>query len=368
MHCPVCNSRSIIRKGSVERTFHALPVGLRPTLLRVKIPRVHCRKCNLTRQVKLLFAGPKKNYTYSLERYIGTLCTVMPISHISKLTGLSWDTVKSIHKTSLYKKYKNRDISQLRRIAIDEFYLGKRQKFITLVMDLDTGAIVHIGKSKSKKALKGFWKRLKRSKAKIEAVSTDMASGYIWEVSEKLPNAALVLDHFHLVKWFNDKLTKLRRELYKEAEKMEKDVLKGVRWLLLKNPENLKETKEKNERKQLEQALELNKPLATAYYMKERLRLLFKCKDRQAAANELKAWCEEAEVSGIKILKKAANRIRTWRNHILNWYEHKISSGKMEATNAKIRTLQKKAYGYRDKQYFKLRLFNLHNEKYALFG
>jgi transposase len=305
-----------------------------------------------------------------LERFAIDLCRIATISDAAELTGLSWDTVQDIHKRHLRRKYRSFKLKSVRHIAIDEVYLGKKRKFITLVLDLETGRIIHIGKGKGKDALKGCWGRLKRSKAKIQAVATDMASGYISAVLTHLPKADLVLDHFHLVKWFNDKLSLLRRQLYHEATQMEKTVLKGSRWLLLKAPENLKTHKDhkKDERARLQAALELNKPLAIAYYMKERLRLLFQCLDRDKAEAELTAWISEADSSGIRILKEAARKLLIWKPFILNWHKHRISTGKLEAINCKIGTLQRNAYGYRDEEYLKLRIYNLHNSTYALTG
>jgi len=254
----------------------------------VQIPRLQCKDCGAIKQPRLEFADPKKHYTRSLKRFVIDLCHIVSIQDVAELTGLSWDTVKEIHKTHLRRKYKSFNLKKVRHIAIDEVYLGKKRKYITLVLDLRTGRVIHIGKGKGKDALKGFWRRLKRSKAKIQAVATDMASGYIATVLEHLPEADLVLDHFHLVKWFNDKLSLLRRQLYHQATKMEKAVLKGSRWLLLKAPENLKahQDRKKDERVRLQAALELNQPLAIAYYMKERLRLLFQCIDRDRANTE----------------------------------------------------------------------------------
>ena len=336
----------------------------------VQIPRLQCKDCGAIKQPRLLFADPKKHYTRSLKRFVIDLCRIMSIKDAAQLTGLSWDTVKEIHKTHLRRKYKSFNLKKVRHIAIDEVYLGKKRKYITLVIDLRTGRVIHIGKGKGKDALKGFWRRLKRSKAKIEAVATDMASGFMAAVLEKLPKADLVLDHFHLVKWFNDKLSLLRRQLYREAAKMEKAVLKGSRWLLLKAPEHLKahSDQKKDERVRLQAALEINQPLAIAYYMKERLRLLFQCVDRDRASKELTAWIREAESSGIKILKDAARKLLVWKPFILNWQKHHISTGKLEAINCKIGTLQRNAYGYRDEEYLKLRILNLHKSTYALTG
>jgi transposase len=347
-----------------------LPVGHRKVELIVDIPRLCCKDCGSIRQAHLAFADPKKHYTRSLERFASDLCRVMSIQDVAELTGLGWDTVKEIHKRHLRRKYRSFNIKKVRHIAIDEVYLGKKRKFMTIVLDLGTGRVIHIGKGKGKDALKGLWKRLKRSKAKIQAVATDMASGYISATLEHLPKADLVLDHFHLVKWFNEKLSLLRRQLFREATEMHKAVLKGSRWLLLKAPENLKshQNPKKDERIRLQAALELNQPLAMAYYMKERLRLLFQCTDRDIAAMELKAWIQEASCSGIRILKDAARKLTVWKPFILNWHKHPISTGKLEAMNGKIGTLQRNARGYRDDEYLKLRIFNLHNSNYALIG
>ena len=117
--------------------------------------------------------------------------------------------------------------------------------------------------------MKPFWKRLRGSGAKIKAVATDMSQAYQEAVSKNLPKAIIVFDHFHVIKLFNEKLSNLRRQLFHEAEENQQKVLKGIRWLLLKNPENLDPTR--NEKRRLDTGLRLNKPLATAYYLKEDL-------------------------------------------------------------------------------------------------
>jgi transposase len=347
-----------------------LPVGNKKVELVIEIPRLSCNHCGAIKQPRLAFADPKKHYTRSLERFVVDLCRMATMQDVAALTGLSWDTVKEIHKKYLRRKTKSYNLKKVRHIAIDEVYLGKKRKFMTLVLDLRTGRVLHIGQGKGKEALAGFWVRLKRSKAKVEAAATDMASGYMAAVLEHLPDADLVLDHFHLVKWFNEKLSLLRRQLYRQAIQTEKAVLKGSRWLLLKAPENLKAHPDpkKDERVRLQAALEINQPLAAAYYMKERLRLLFQCLDRDRAEIELTAWIEEAQSSGIKILKDAAKKLLQWQPFILNWYNHRISTGKLEATNRKIGTLQRNACGYRDEEYLRLRIYNIHATTYALTG
>ena len=370
LKCGACQSRDVIRFGHKRRRFRLLPVGPRKVELVVSIPRLQCKRCGAIKQPRLAFSDPKKHYSRSLERFVIDLCHVASIQDVAALTGLSWDTVKGIHKQHLRRTYKSFSLKDVRYIAIDEIYLGKKRKYLTLVIDLASGRVLHVGHGKGKAALSGFWRRLKRSKAHIQAVATDMASGYMAAVLEHLPEADLVLDHFHLVKWFNEKLSTLRRQLYREADLFGKTTLKGSRWLLLKAPENLKSHSDpkKDERSRLQSALALNQPLATAYYMKERLRLLFQCPDRETAQTELTAWIDEAAASGIRILKEAARKLLAWKPFILTWHRHRISTGKLEAINRKIGTLQRNAYGYRDDEYLKLRIFNLHNSTYALTG
>ena len=141
-------------------------------------------------------------------------------------------------------------------------------------MDLKSGAVIFVGDGKGANALKPFWRKLKRSRAKIRAVATDLSAAYIGAVLENLPGVPLVFDHFHVVKLMNDKLTEVRRKQYRELkDSMGKDVLKGSRWLLLKNPDNLDVNR--NERERLNEALKYNQPLALAYYMKEDLRQIW---------------------------------------------------------------------------------------------
>jgi transposase len=147
---------------------------------------------------------------------------------------------------------------------------------------------------------------------------------------------------------------------------LQKKVLKGTRWLLLKNPENLIE--EKDEKKRLEAALKLNKPLATAYYMKEDLRQIWDQRDRREAEVFLDDWIARARRSGIGMLMNFAETLVQHRAGILNYYKCRITTAALEGTNNKIKTMQRQAYGFRDSEFFKLRIFALHETRYALVG
>jgi len=367
LQCPVCSSGQVTAHGQVPRLFRTVPIGSKSTRVFFPIPRVECHSCGVTRQVAVPFAEPQKHYTHAFERYALELAQSMTIQDVAHHLGVSWDTIKDIQKRYLQRHFSKPKLRQLKRIAIDEISVGKGHRYLTVVLDVVSGAVVFVGDGKGAGALLPFWRRLRASRAKIKAVATDMSLAYIQAVREHLPRAVHVFDHFHVIKLFNDKLSNFRRELYHEATvALHKAILKGTRWLLLKNPENL--DPRRNERERLEEALRINQPLATVYYMKEDLRQIWLQPDKRTAARVLQDWISRAEASGIRLLRDFAVTLAMYRTGILAYYDHPISTGPLEGTNNKIKTMKRQAYGFRDQEFFKLKILAAHEAKYALVG
>jgi transposase len=364
--CPACGSADVVSRGHVERRFRSLPIGLRPTFLVLPIPRVECRACGVVRQVDITFADPRRSYTRRFERYVRELSRRMTIRDVAAHLGVGWDLVKDVQKRDLSRRYAKPKLKHLRRIAIDEIAVAKGHRYMTIVLDLDSGAVVFVGDGKGADALKPFWKRLRPSGAKIEAVAMDMSAAYRGAVSAHLKEAVIVFDHFHVIKLFNDKLSDLRRSLYHRAEADQKKVLKGARWLLLKNPENL--DADRDEKVRLEEALALNKPLAVAYYLKEDLRRFWEQPGKRFATAFLNDWLRRAEASGVRMLQQMAKTLAAHRSGLLAYYDAMITSGPMEGTNHKIKTMKRMAYGFRDPEFFKLKILAIHETKFALVG
>jgi transposase len=291
----------------------------------------------------------------------------MTIQDVAQHLGVSWDVVKDIQKRYLKRHFERPRLRGLRWIAIDEIAIGKGQRYLTVVLDLLSGAVVFVGKGKGAEALAPFWRRLRHAGARVEAAAIDMSPAYIAALQSNLPQAVIVFDHFHVVKQYNEMLSNLRRWLYhKVQDESQRQVLKGSRWLLLKNPEHLDESR--NEPARLAEALALNQPLALAYYLKEDLRQLWSQADKPEAARFLDDWCRRADVSGIKMLKRFAQMLVRHRDGILAYYDFRISTGPLEGTNNKIRTMQRQAYGYRNQEFLRLKIYTLHTLKYALVG
>ena len=367
IRCPECDSYKIIFKGTKTRHFKSVPIGKKQIILVVVIQRIKCKECDCIKQIKLGFADPKKSYTHSFARYALELLKFSTINDVARHLHISWDTIKEIQKDYLKKHFNKPNLSGLTQIAIDEISIGRKHNYLTIVLDLKAGAIVFIGDGKGSDSLEPFWKKLHRAKAHIEAVAIDMSPAYIKAVRENLPDAAIVFDHFHIIKYYNDKLTKLRQQLYHETTGyLESQALKGLRWILLKNPENL--NKDKNEKEQLEKALKVNKPLAISYYLKEDLRQFWNQENKAKAHEFLENWVAKARASGVRMLDKFANTLASHRTGILAYYDYPISTGPLEGTNNKIKTMQRQSYGFRDKEFFKLKIYALHQTRYALIG
>jgi len=365
--CAACGFGEVVKRGRTVRCFRTVPIGHKPTSLLLPVQRVGCRRCGVVRQIRLGFADPLRSYTRSFERYVLELSRRMTIKDVAAQLQVGWDVVKDIQLRDLRRRFGRPRLHELRTIALDEIAVPKGHRYLTLVVDLATRVVVFVGDGKGADALDPFWPRLRRSRAAVRAVAIDMSAAYILAVSGHLANAVLIYDHFHVVKLFNDKLSHLRRELHRQASTdKERKVLKGTRWLLLKNPENL--DPHKDERQRLEEALKLNKPLATAYYLKEDLRQLWSQENKKSAARFFDGWLARAQASAIGILQRFAETLDQHSRGILAYYDYPISTGPLEGINNKIKTLKRQAYGFRDLEFFKLKILALHETREVIIG
>ena len=197
---PDCGSSNLILRGFKKRSFKSVSIGRKRIILVVKIKRLQYRDCHCLKQEKLHFADPKKTYTRAFARFVLDLLQSMTIDDAARHLGVCWDTVKDIQKQYLQKHFARPQLDQLQHIAIDEISIGRKHRYLTLVLDLASGAVVFIGNGKGADTLKPFWDTLKNSGTQIKAVAMDMSVAYIQAVRENLPEAAIVFDHFHIIK------------------------------------------------------------------------------------------------------------------------------------------------------------------------
>lgn len=193
LRCRSCGCRRVHLHEWRQRFWKAAPLGLTPVFVTMKTPRVKCLQCGGKTWHQPAFVEGQRRITKGFERGLEAWLSRLTIQDAVEVFGVSWNTVCEIDIRRL-KKLSRPGLTGLRRLAIDEVYLGKRHKFVTLVVDLDTRAVVSVAPGRGQAGLQGFFLRLKRADAKIEAVATDMAGGYIAAVLKYLPKARLVFD------------------------------------------------------------------------------------------------------------------------------------------------------------------------------
>jgi len=207
-------------------------------------------------------------------------------------------------------------------------------------------------------------KKLARKGKRLLAVAMDMGIAYFSAVREALPNVDIVFDRYHIRALMNQGIDTLRRDQQKELDRMGKETLKGNRFLLLRNYDSLNS----DHKARLDNLMQANQPLFVMHSMKEQLRLFWEKTDYNSAMKFLDTWCKDAMQSGIKQLVKVAKTLSGYRTALLNYFKHRITNAVLEGVNNKIKTLKRQAYGFRDMEYFKLRLYHLHTQRYSFSG
>lgn len=362
--CPKCSDFHHTFKEKKIRRIRTVPIGTRTCFIDISTKRLECKKCGHRWWPKFSFIAGSRRMTKVFARYIVSMMKLGTIKAVAEFTEVSWDTVKDIHKEHLQKKYRSVEYANLLYLGIDEFSIKKGHEYMTTVINLETGQIIHAVEGRDKKAIAPFLRKLSRKATNLKAIAMDMSGSYESAVREFLPKIDIVFDRYHVMALMSKAIDEVRREQQRRCNDIGLKVLKGQRFLLLKNFDKL-DFKQKSS---LEVLLEANIPLAVGHSMKEQLRLFWERPTPQEGAKFLGWWIINSIESEIRELAKVG---RTLLNHfegLLAYFTHRITNAKTEGINNKIKTLKRQAYGYRDMEYFKLRLYHLHKQEACLVG
>lgn len=362
--CPACSGRQTIFKGQKTRWFRMGPLGRKRSLLQFQIHRLECDECGKLWWPHFPFMVGTHRYTRSFAMTALDLLRFGTIKDVSSYLGVGWDMIKEIHKSKLLRLYKEMPIHKLKYLGIDEFSLRKGHTYMTIFLDLQTGRVIHAVKGRTKNDVGPFLKLVARKARKLKAVAMDMSRSYSSAVTEHLPKVDIVFDRYHIMAQMNMAIESLRRQQQNIPDQNGQKALKGCRFLLLSNYKSLSPDRQVK----LDTLLEINKPLFVIHSMKEQLRLLWDQPNRKRATEFLDQWCFDALAAGPKPLIKVGLMLLKHKTGILNYFAHRITSGSVEGTVNKIKTLKRQAYGFRDMEYFKLRLYHLHYQGYSLTG
>ena len=352
--CHHCQSPAgTVHSNGHSRFIRDLNMAKAQVWLQVEYRKVWCDNCNGVRVEHLSFADASKRVTDRLAQYIYDLCKMLTVHDVAEHLDLNPKTIKAIDKSFLEKGFGWTDCHDLRVLAIDEIALRKGHNYMTVVMDYFSGRVVWMSEGRSKETLDRFFAEMtNKQKEAVEAVAMDMWEPYINRVKHHCPNANIVFDFFHVVQAFGRVIDKVRREEYLKANEQDRKVLKGSRYLLLKNEENLTD----KQQSRLKDVLELNSTLNMLYVLKDHLKLIYYCNDRQKAKKTLDDWCEMAGQIEHPSVKGFIRRLRFFEYGILNHADYPIGTSKLEGVNNKIKVIKRKAYGFHDSEYFALKV------------
>jgi transposase len=365
--CADCGHHAVGLDLARSYPLLTIPIGGKPVFLVVNLYTLICMNCGSRLQESRDIADPRKSYTRAFTRLVLDLSKKMTMLDIARHLHVGWDLVKGIIKESLERRAKRRKWKHVRRIAIDEIAIRKGHNYMTVVVDLDSGQALYTAEGRDHSCLKGFFRKLRRCRAKLEAIAVDMSSAYLKAIKLYAPkNVAIVHDRYHVVAKMNEVVDKVRRDEQNRLDDEGKKVLKGSRYILLYGKEKLDKQPEKRAR--LDTLLEANELLHKVYIIKEDLRMFWAQETKEKAKEFIHTWCVEVRSLANRHVTTMANTIEKRLEYILAWYDHPITTGPLEGLNNKIKVLKRSAYGYRDQGFFGLRILFLHESKFKLAG
>ena len=365
--CSACRYPGVTQQGRSTVTVRTLPIGKRPVFLVLHLHRLSCRRCGKLRQDCRDVAPARKSYTFALAALVLDLCKEMSLSAVAKHLQLDWHLCKDILKTDLGRRRQRLRLRRVHRIAIDEIFVKSPYHFLTVVIDLDSGQVLHVGSGKDAAALRPFFLRLRTVRAQLRAIAVDMSAAFLKAIQEEGPKDVLIIhDRFHIMKLMNQVLDQVRRSEQKRLEAAGKKVLKGGRYLLLRNRSEV--DLDPDAKARLDQLLLANQTLHKVYLLKEDLRLLWEQPTQLHASWMLHHWLQAAAELGLRPLTRLCKTLQAAQDRILSYYLCPISTGPLEGINTKIRVLNRRSYGHRDLEFLALRILFIHDTKFSLSG
>ena len=352
--CHACGTPGGAIHSYTRRFIRDLSFANFTMLLQVEHRKVRCHHCRKVRVEVLEFVDAHARVTRRLAAYAAQLCKAgLSVEAVADHLDLDPKTVKAIDKAALQVEFGQTTYDGLKRLAIDEIAVKKGHNYMTVVLDYDTGRIVWMGKGRQTSTIDEFFEAMPTDvREGIEAVAIDMWDPYINAVKNWCPRADIVFDLFHVVKAFNKVIDDIRNEEFRKAGGDLRELLKGSKYLFLKNWGNLK----RDGRGQLDEILALNARLNTIYWLKDLLAHIWDYYYPGWAMKMLAEWCAVARQDGHPALVKFAKMLEGHQYGIISHCKHQIHTSKLEGVNNKIKVIKRIAYGFHDLEYFALKV------------
>ena len=356
--CPNCNQAFIGTVKDVRyQTVEDLSISGRRCFLKVPKYRIDCT-CGFSGTEELCWLNPYSRITNRFGEWIYAFCKRMTCIDVSRVFDVSKHMVYRLDKEGIQKELEKQEPLKPEKLGVDEISRKKGHVYATIVSAPNERKILEVLKGRKKEAIEGFYQQKGKDWCgNIKLACMDAWLGFRTPTQKNCKNAKIAFDHFHLAQYFSKAIDNLRISEAKNADQKDKEIYKGSRWLLLKRPENLKG----NQKESLERLLKLNHNLYIAYILRDEFRQIFAGQSAHSRLIRLSNWIKNAKSAKISQINEFVETIEKWSPYIKNSLRENASNSFAEGLNAKIRVVQRMAYGYKDFDYLRLKIIQQFN-------
>ena len=350
--CSGCGRKLREMYDTYEREVRDLPCFEFRTTVVVELYRVRCPDCGIKTE-KVPQLPSKAPFSKRFEEAVGLACESAAVRRVARQFGIAASTVRAIDLRYLKRWAGSRRKPALRHMGIDEIYLGKEQKFLTVVSNLQTGEPLWMGPERKKETLDEFFSQQVSAfqRSAIRAACVDMWEPYRQSLEQWVPQCQIIYDKFHVLQHASAAVDEVRRAEFFRKGGRAREIVKGKRWLLLSRWVHL----DRKKKQQLNQLFALNRKLLKAYLLKESLARLWNYTYEGAMLRYLQGWIDQLRWQRLKPMQKLAKMLLDHLEGILNYCRTKIPMGVVEAVNGNIKSLLRRGRGYRDLNYLLLK-------------
>jgi transposase len=335
-----------------ERPVRDLPWSGFTATVFIEVYRVRCSECGVKRE-KVPLLPSKAPFSRRFEDAVGLACEMASARQVARQFGMPASTVRAIDLRYLERWNASRRKPALRQMGVDEIYLGKKQKFLSVVCNLETGEPLWFGRERKKETLDSFFQTelSARQRRGIEAACLDMWTPYRLSIEQWALNCQIIYDKFHILQHANAAVDEVRRaEFFRKGGQM-RGVVKGKRWLLLSRWINL----DTGKKQQMNTLFALNRRVMKAYLLKESLDRLWSYTYEKAMLRYLQSWIDQLRWQRLEPFQKLAQMLLDHLEGILNYCRTKVRMGVVEAVNGNIKSLLRRGRGYKNLHYLLLK-------------
>jgi transposase len=353
--CPTCHAITTHVHDYSYRCVRDLDWAAWTCHLEFEARRFYCQKCDCPFQEALEWLPRCSRLTQRYREFVFAQCQKSTIQAVHQKQRLGYKTVERLYYKMAQEQAHRVQPGLVRKLGIDEFAIKKgHESFALALSDLEAGRVIAVLPDRKKETLIAYfatWTDLQRQ-AVLEA-AIDLWEPYAQAVSAYLPNAKIVADRFHVMKNLNDQVTSARREIQRDLPEASKQTLKGCRWLLVRNHDDLSAA----EQEKLAAMFGVSASLKILHTLKEDFRKIFETDlTSEEAVPQLEAWITAVEKSGLTKLSKFVSTLRNRWEHILNYFHNRLTSGMVEGLNNKVKVIKRCAYGFGNFEHFALRI------------